>query len=87
MLGYGAGSTGTYTLSKIDALTAGAFTASQSEFIGFNGNGTFIQSGGTNTLNNSGVGTLNLGKFAGSTGTYNLSGGSLLSGVDEIVDR
>ena len=30
-----------------------------------------------------GVGTLNLGKLAGSTGTYNLSGGSLISSVLE----
>ena len=37
------------------------------------GSGTFTQSGGTNTVSN----TLTLAANAGSSGTYNLSGGSL----------
>ena len=35
-VGYGLGSTGTYTLSG-----TGMFNATQSEFIGYKGNGTF----------------------------------------------
>jgi T5SS/PEP-CTERM-associated repeat protein len=46
VLGYGANSTGTYTLSG-----SGALTANQSEYVGLFGNGTFTQSAGTNTLN------------------------------------
>src|SRR5262249_49248542 len=75
----GTGSTGTYTLN------GGAFVANQSEFIGYSGTGTFTQSGGTNTLNASAVGYLNIGTSARATGTYNLNGGSLVANKNEVV--
>ena len=68
VLGHGANSTGTYTLSG-----TGKLTANQSEYIGLSGNGTFNHSGGTNTIATA-TGFFNLGTNAGSTGTYNLSG-------------
>ena len=76
-----AASTGTYTL------TGGTFTASQSEFIGYGGNGTFNQSGGTNTINAGGnpASTFNLAALAGSTGNYNLSGGQLSANKAEVI--
>jgi T5SS/PEP-CTERM-associated repeat protein len=80
VVGFGAGSVGTYTLSG-----TGAVTASQSEFIGSLGSGTFTQSAGTNTLLPSAVGYLNMGTSAGATGTYNLSGGSLVANKNEVV--
>ncbi len=73
VVGHGVGSMGTYTLS------GGALVANQSEFIGFSGTGTFNHSAGTNTINASGVGSLDLGGFSGATGTYNLSGTAALS--------
>jgi hypothetical protein len=73
VVGHGAGSTGTYTLS------GGALEANQSEFIGFSGTGTFNHTGGTNTINASAVGAFDLGGFAGAAGTYNLSGTAALS--------
>ncbi len=48
------GSTGTYTLGGMGPTVFGAVTANQSEFIGYNGTGTFTQSAGTNTINSSG---------------------------------
>jgi T5SS/PEP-CTERM-associated repeat protein len=79
----GTGSTGTYTLN------GGAFVANQSEFIGYSGTGTFTQSGGTNTLNASAVGYLNIGTTAGALGTYNLSGDplvvALVANKNEVV--
>ena len=79
-MGRGAGSTGTYTLS------GGALVANQSEFIGFNGTGTFNHTGGTNTINASAVGAFDLGGFAGATGTYNLSGtGALTVNANEYI--
>jgi fibronectin-binding autotransporter adhesin len=80
VLGHGANSTGTYTLSG-----SGKLTANQSEYIGLSGNGTFNQSGGTNTIATA-TGFFNLGTNAGSTGTYNLSGtGALVSNIDEYI--
>ena len=73
VVGHGTGSTGDYTLS------GGDLVANQSEFIGFSGTGTFNHSAGTNTINASGVGSLDLGGFSGATGTYNLSGTAALS--------
>ena len=43
-VGYGAGSSGTYTM------TGGTFTAAQNEFVGYSGTGVFNQSGGTNMV-------------------------------------
>jgi T5SS/PEP-CTERM-associated repeat protein len=80
VVGFGSGSIGTYTLSG-----TGALTASQSEFIGSFGNGTFTQSGGTNTLVPSAVGYLNIGYNVGGVGTYNLNGGSLVANKNEVV--
>lgn len=79
VVGYGAGSTGTYTLS------GGNLLANQSEFIGSIGSGTFTQMGGTNSLPASAVGYLNLGTSVGGVGTYNLSGGNLIVTKNEIV--
>jgi hypothetical protein len=64
-LGYGTGSSGTYTLS------GGALVASQNEFIGLSGAGTFNHSGGTNSLITPNW-FLVLGTNSNSTGTYNL---------------
>ena len=66
-LGNNSGSVGTYALSSTGQLTATA------ETIGYNGTGTFTQSGGTNTT------SLSLGVLAGSSGTYNLRGGLLVA--------
>src|SRR5262249_26362766 len=80
VVGFGAGSNGTYTLS------GGSFMAHQSEFIGSSGTGVFTQSGGTNSLLPPGeVGYLNLGANVGGSGTYNLSGGTLTSARSEII--
>jgi T5SS/PEP-CTERM-associated repeat protein len=74
VVGWGAGSSGTYTLS------GGALVASQSEFIGFGGTGVFNHSGGTNTVLAGAIGSLNVGTQPGANGTYNLSGsGQLVS--------
>ncbi len=79
VLGYGAGSLGTYTFS------GGTLVAGQSEFIGLNGTGTFTQSGGSNTINAGVIGGFDIGAFAGSTGTYNLDGGTLVSLKSEYI--
>ncbi len=80
VVGYGAGSTGTYTLN------GGFLNAPQSEFIGSIGRGTVNQTGGKNTI---GVGTidyLNLGTSSSGIGNYNLSGtGQLVSLKTEII--
>lgn len=68
----------------IDATGTGTMTLAQtqdhmgvsSEIIGFNGSGTYIQSGGTNAAT-----SLTLGLHAGSVGTYVLSGSGDLSGA------
>ncbi len=70
-LGYSAGSTGTYNLSGDP--TTSTLTVNGTEYIGYNGTGTFTQSGGTN------AGRLFLGENSGSSGTYNLSDGQLLT--------
>ena len=65
-LGYNTGASGTYTLSGTGSLSSG------SEYVGYNGSGSFTQSGGTNSVTD----TLALGYGSG-RGTYNLTGGSL----------
>jgi fibronectin-binding autotransporter adhesin len=70
---YGAGSMGTY------ALNGGTLYAPQSEFIGYNGTGTFTQTGGTNTIDVGSAGSFYLGEGTSGTGTYNLSGDPLTS--------
>jgi hypothetical protein len=81
VLGYGAGSSGIWTLSNSATLTS-----SQSEFIGYSGTGTFTQSGNSvNTLTASAVGNMWIGYNAGSTGNYNLNGGTLSCASHEYV--
>ncbi len=70
----------------IDATGAGTMTLSMSQFaqdtltstseiIGFLGAGTFNQAGGTHTV----IGAMTLAARAGSQGTYNLDGGTLVA--------
>ena len=69
-------SSSTMTLSQAkDALSAGA------EDVGYNGNGIFIQRGGTNTV----TGNLSLGAGTSSNGTYTLSGTGVLQADNEYV--
>jgi len=54
------------------------------ESVSVSGTGTFIQTGGTNSVTND----LTLGNYSGGNGTYNLSGtGSLTAGGDEVLGR
>jgi fibronectin-binding autotransporter adhesin len=66
-VGYGAGSSGAYSLSGSGRLSV------PYEYIGYYGSGSFTQSGGTNAVS----GGLVLGEYAGSAGTYNLNAGLL----------
>src|SRR5262245_11152968 len=80
VVAWGTGSTGLYTLN------GGSVQASQSEFIGNKGTGTFNQSGGTNTIIPNGIGSLFVGQLAGSNGAYILSGsGQLISYESEYI--
>jgi fibronectin-binding autotransporter adhesin len=72
-LGYNVGSTGTYNLTSVD----GSIAANGNEYVGFNGNGTFNQSSGTNTIAAGGI--LAIANSSGSSGTYALSGGTLIA--------
>ena len=67
-LGWRAGSSGVYELSGTGALSA------QREFIGVSGQGTFRQTGGTNTVNG-----LHVGGARDASGAYELSGTGVLS--------
>jgi fibronectin-binding autotransporter adhesin len=73
-LGYNAQAKGTYTLTGSGQLKA------NSEYVGYNGTGTFNQSAGTNTCS-----YLVLGQNAGSLGSYNLDGTGSVTNYDEIV--
>jgi autotransporter-associated beta strand protein len=68
-LGYKTTGNGTYTLSGTALLIA------DSEYIGYSGTGTFLQSGGTNSLND--FRDLYLGYDPTGNGSYDLSSGSL----------
>jgi hypothetical protein len=68
-LGYGAQDEGDYTLSGTGALTA------PTEYLGYNGTGSFAQTASTNTTS----GTLYLGYGSGSLGAYSLSGAGSLT--------
>ncbi|HZZ42722.1 MAG TPA: dockerin type I repeat-containing protein [Tepidisphaeraceae bacterium] len=70
-----ASSNATYSLSGTGSLAASY------EYVGYNGNGSFIQSAGTNTLSND----LYLGTFQGATGTYSLSGTGSLAASYEVI--
>src|SRR6202000_1569718 len=72
-LGGASGGNGFYTLSSAGVLNV------TNEMVGFNGNGTFIQTSGTNT-----AGDVHIGLQPGSNGYFSLSGGSL-STPDFIV--
>ena len=80
VLGFGAGSNGFYTLS------GGALVTGQNQYVGFLGAGTFTHTAGSNTINASAAGFFSLGRNAGSTGTYNLSGtGALVANTSEYI--
>ena len=80
-VGYGAGSTGVYSLSG-----TGAVVANHSEFIGLAGNGTLNHSAGSNTVTAGANHFFEIGTTAGSIGTYNLSGtGALIVNTSEYV--
>jgi len=64
-------SEGNYTLEDFASLSA------VNEYVGYGGTGSFVQTGGDNTVD----GMLCLGDQAGSTGAYHISGGLL-----EVVD-
>jgi hypothetical protein len=70
-LGYSAGSSAIYNLSGDPA--SSSLAVNGNEYIGFNGTGTFNQSGGINQTRTD----LYLGYNPGGSGTYNLSGGGL----------
>jgi hypothetical protein len=72
-LGFNAAGHGNFFLSG-----TGALTSTLPEYIGYNGSGTFNQSGGIHSVNGA---FLVLGWNPGSTGTYNLGAGSLISGA------
>ena len=74
-LGYSAGQTG-----AVDILS-GNFTASVNEYVGYNGTGSVLQTGGTNYFGN----VLSIGNRSGSTGTYSLSGEGVLTGGSVYV--
>jgi hypothetical protein len=76
-LGYYAGSSGTYQLSGSASLDTGWTddTPAGRLYVGYYGNGTFIQTGGTHTVG----WNLTLGCNAGSTGSYELSDTGVLS--------
>jgi len=68
-VGVASGATGYYSLS------AGSLTeTANSDIIGFNGTGSFVQTGGTHTISSA---PLYMADNTGSSATYNLSGGLL----------
>ena len=54
-------------------MSGGSLSPSVHEYIGYNSQGTFTQSGGTNTVPDATLAYLYLGFNAGSSGTYTLS--------------
>ncbi len=70
-LGYNSGDSGVYNLSGAGQI---AFSYGSTQFVGYSGTGTFTQSGGTNTTF-----FLDLAYEPGSSGTYNLQSGLLVS--------
>jgi len=69
VLGWQVGSSGTYSLSGNAAITE-----NPTEYIGYSGSGSFVQSGGSN------CGSITIGLNTGVSGTYLLQGNGLLSG-------
>ena len=69
-------------------MSGGGLAASSNEYLGNNGAGIFIQSGGTNAigaLGSTSTGSLYLGYNFGSIGSYSLSGSGLLSAGYEYL--
>ena len=81
-LGYNAGSSGTYKLSGSGQISMSCEEGSIAQYVGYSGSGTFTQSGGSNSVPGN---TLVLGRNAGGSGIYNLSGFGLLSAAAEYV--
>jgi len=81
-VGQGSGSTGEYTLGS------GTLTTNRYTYVGYDGTGTFTQSGGTHTIvgtTNVDEGDLQLGVQAAGNGTYTLTGGTLTTDDDLYV--
>ena len=79
-IGYEAGSSGTYRLSG-GYLSVPSTNTNGNEYLGYSGTATFMQSGGTHTINSN----LDLGYSAGGSGAYSLSGSGYLSAIQENV--
>ncbi len=78
-VGYNPDSSGTYELSATGRITTNSNPSEgMPEYIGYSGAGTFLQSGGTNSLARA---SLNIGENSNSSGYYGLSGGALNSNV------
>ncbi len=71
-LGTESGGSGAYNLSGTGKLSV-IYTGNGSEVVGWSGTGIFTQSGGTNATD-----SLTLAYTPGSSGTYNLNGGTLI---------
>jgi len=80
-IGLWAGSSGTYNLSGSGLLQTNAAT---NLYVGYQGAGSFNQSGGTVSLPSFGGGTLYVGFGTFAKCTYNLSGGSLYGPAEYI---
>lgn len=79
-IGYSANSTGAYTLSGTGVL---ALDSIAKLTVGNQGTGVFTQSGGTVTDPTSSA-TVIVGGTSGSSGTYNLNGGSLTASTEDV---
>jgi autotransporter-associated beta strand protein len=81
---YDAGSvnlgTGSLTVKDATSGISGGSLNADAQYVGYTGAGTFIQTGGTNTISSQ----LYLGYFDGTNGAYNLSAGQL-STKDEFI--
>jgi T5SS/PEP-CTERM-associated repeat protein len=80
LVGYNAGSNGTYTLNDAGSLSMADL------YVGSAGTGTFTQNGGTVTIfNQTGyTNVLALGSGTGGNGTYNLGAGQLSAPVQDV---
>ena len=80
-VGYNAGASGTYNLSGSGTLAA------LNAYVGYNGSGAVVQSGGTSNIGSatSGVGALYIGCNPGSSGSYTLTNAGALSAISEYV--
>jgi hypothetical protein len=82
ILGFSAGSSGTYTLSG-GSLNTTAQNNFYGQIVGWSGVGTFIQNGGLNNAQNLAVG---FQSDTGASGIYRLSGGTLACVEEHIGD-